>query len=456
MKNTDVDRGYSWIVLILCGIIYLVIAGGVKSFGVLYTEFLEYYEAGAGNTAWISSVCLLLFMGLGPFSNFLGEKYTYRLIMSIGSVLVLIGYTASAFVPRMDMLFLTYGVVAGTGYGLIFAPCTTIISFYFKKRRSLANGLMVSFSGFGSLLFPYMYRFLIDKYGLHGALLIIGAVFFHTCAAGLLLRQPPQLLKKKQKTEEELALATPQKIETPEKTQSGCFNEAKKRIFKLDLFYNAKYTILFCAILFQTANFSGNLVALPGHIQSLGLGKQTIALSVSLLGGSEIVARAFLGWFADLNIISRTHLFMVCSFVSTVIAFCIPHLPYKEAVLCYAVLMGVFSGSFWSLMGVLMVDCVGLDNFSPAFGLLSMASAFSIFISQPIIGWLKDATGSWNMSFRFTGLLSALSFLFCLTGPMIERCWCCHKQTGTIIIEDTIQVEEVNGKVEESILLKDR
>lgn len=60
------------------------------------------------------------------------------------------------------------------------------------------------------------------------------------------------------------------------------------------------------------------------------------------------------------------------------------------------------------------------------------------------------------MSFRFTGLLSALSFLFCLTGPMIERCWCCHKQTGTIIIEDTIQVEEVNGKVEESILLKDR
>lgn len=52
----------------VCGMIYLVIAGGVKSFGVLYTELLEYYEAGAGNTAWISSVCLLLFMGLGKFT----------------------------------------------------------------------------------------------------------------------------------------------------------------------------------------------------------------------------------------------------------------------------------------------------------------------------------------------------------------------------------------------------
>ena len=51
-----------------CGIIYLIIAGSVKSFGVLYTELLDYYEAGAGNTAWISSVCLFLFMGLGIFS----------------------------------------------------------------------------------------------------------------------------------------------------------------------------------------------------------------------------------------------------------------------------------------------------------------------------------------------------------------------------------------------------
>jgi hypothetical protein len=35
---------------------------------IFYTELLDYYEAGAGNTAWISSVCLFLFMGLGIFS----------------------------------------------------------------------------------------------------------------------------------------------------------------------------------------------------------------------------------------------------------------------------------------------------------------------------------------------------------------------------------------------------
>lgn len=52
-------------------LIYLIIAGGVKSFGVLYTELLDYYDAGAGNTAWISSVCMFLFMGLGKIIFYL-------------------------------------------------------------------------------------------------------------------------------------------------------------------------------------------------------------------------------------------------------------------------------------------------------------------------------------------------------------------------------------------------
>ena len=271
---------------------------------------------------------------------------------------------------------------AGIGYGLIFAPCTTIISFYFEERRSLANGLMVSFSGIGNLVFPYLYRYLIDSYGLHGALLIIGAVLFHACAASLFLRQPPQLLKNRKLTDEEIEL-------TPEKktdTSSGCVYEASRRIFKIDLFRIPKYTILLLAIIFQVGNYAGTIVALPGQVRSLKLGKDTIVLSVSLLGAAEMVSRAFLGWFGDLNILKRSTLFMICAFVSAVIAFVIPFLPYKSALLVYSVLVGTFSGSFWSLMGVLIVDCVGLDNFSPAFGLLSMFCAIAICISQPITG----------------------------------------------------------------------
>lgn len=271
---------------------------------------------------------------------------------------------------------------SGTGYGLIFAPATTIISFYFKKRRSLANGLVVAVSGIGVLCFPYVYRVLIDYFSLHGTLLIIGAVYFHTCAAGMFLRQPSQSMQKKPVTEEETFLNSEKK---PVKS-SSFLQDAKTRIFKIDLFRIPQFTICFTAICLQAGNYAGNMVVIPGLIRTLGFGKDNITLSVSLVGASEIIARAFLGWFADLNIITRVRIFMICSFVSGCVPFVLPHVPYLPVVLTYSVLVGTFSGSFGSLMGVIIVDAVGLENYSPAFGLTSLGCGVTFCLSQPIAG----------------------------------------------------------------------
>ena len=277
---------------------------------------------------------------------------------------------------------LFFSLLTGTGYGLIYAPTTTIISFYFKKRRSLANGLVVAVSGIGALCFPYVYRVLIDYYSLHGTLLIMGAVYFHTCAAGIFLRQPSQSMQKKPVTEEETFLNSEKKTVK----SSSFLQDAKTRMFKIDLFRIPQFTICFTAIFLQAANYAANMVVIPGQIRTLGFGKGNITLSVSLVGASEIIARAFLGWFADLNIITRVHIFMICSFVSGCVPFVLPYLPYLPVILTYSVLVGTFSGSFGSLMGVIIVDAVGLENYSPAFGLTSLGCGVAFCLSQPIAG----------------------------------------------------------------------
>jgi MFS family permease len=48
--------------------------------------------------------------------------------------------------------------LSGVGYGLVFAPTSTIISYYFDNHRALANGIMVSGSGVGALTHPFIYR----------------------------------------------------------------------------------------------------------------------------------------------------------------------------------------------------------------------------------------------------------------------------------------------------------
>ena len=290
---------------------------------------------------------------------------------------------------------LFFSLLTGTGYGLIYAPTTTIISFYFKKRRSLANGLVVAVSGIGGLCFPYVYRVLIDYYSLHGTLLIMGAVYFHTCAACIFLRQPSQSMQKKPVTEEETFLNSEKKTVK----SSSFLQDAKTRIFKIDLFRIPQFTICFTAIFLQAANYAANMVVIPGQIRTLGFGKDNITLSVSLVGASEIIARAFLGWFADLNIITRVHIFMICSFVSGCVPFVLPYLPYLPVVLTYSVLVGTFSGSFGSLMGVITVDAVGLENYSPAFGLTSLGCGVAFFLSQPIAGKYNFRVALLSLSF---------------------------------------------------------
>ncbi|CAG2186576.1 SLC16A12 [Mytilus edulis] len=388
----------------------------MKSIGVLYTELLDYYDAGTGNTAWISGVNIFVALALAPFANFFGERYTYRAVMITGSCLILIGHTSSAFVPNIEWLYFTYGIVTGTGYSLIMAPSATVMNFYFKEKRSFANGVMVGSSGFCGMGFPYLYRFLFDTFSLHGALLIIGAIFFNTCAASLCLRQPPMLTQRKR---------------VREKRRESLINmsaEDRKRIVKVGLFENKRFTIYLMAVCFQLANFGGNLVALPGQVRSLQLGKETIALSVSLVGASEIVCRIFLGWVGDLNIMKRTTILMICSLGSCVSAICIPFVLCQESLFVYAVLVALFSGSAWSLVGVIVIDCVGLKDFSPGFGLVYMGVAISTLLTQPLAGWLEDITGNWDMSFRFNGFLSGAAFLLCLLEYLFGN-MCSRKMT---------------------------
>jgi hypothetical protein len=74
---------------------------------------------------------------------------------------------------------------------------------------------------------------------------------------------------------------------------------------------------------------------------------------------------------------------MICSFVSGCVPFVLPYLPYLPVVLTYSVLVGTFSGSFGSLMGVIIVDVVGLENYSPAFAANHPRKALAMISEAP-------------------------------------------------------------------------
>lgn len=56
---------FVFLLFVGCFFIYLFVLGSMKAFGVLYTEMLDYFSAGSGNTAWIGSLAWFLLTSLG-------------------------------------------------------------------------------------------------------------------------------------------------------------------------------------------------------------------------------------------------------------------------------------------------------------------------------------------------------------------------------------------------------
>lgn len=59
------DGGWGWLVLAGSVLVNILVPGTVKSFGVLFVEFLEVFNATPAAAAWIPALCYFLYSSLG-------------------------------------------------------------------------------------------------------------------------------------------------------------------------------------------------------------------------------------------------------------------------------------------------------------------------------------------------------------------------------------------------------
>lgn len=120
--------------------------------------------------------------------------------MWTGVLMMAGGFVAASFAKEIWQLYLSQGLLVGLGMGSMFIPATAVLPQWFLKRRSLAQGLASSGSGFVGLAFSLGTSAMIEQISLAWALRITGIL----CLVGngistILMRdrnhivKPPQL-----------------------------------------------------------------------------------------------------------------------------------------------------------------------------------------------------------------------------------------------------------------------
>ncbi|KAH9516555.1 hypothetical protein DERF_007290 [Dermatophagoides farinae] len=180
------DGGWGWMVVFASFIINLIADGVSLSFGVIFVELVNYFNESKSKTAWIGSLFLSIPLLTGPIGSSLVDQFGCRKVTIAGALLASAGFFIGQYSTCVEHLFFAFSL-AGFGLALCYVTSIVSVAYWFDRRRSLATGLAVCGSGFGTFLFAPLIILLLKEYGWRGTLLILSGVFLNMVCCGFLI-----------------------------------------------------------------------------------------------------------------------------------------------------------------------------------------------------------------------------------------------------------------------------
>ncbi|KAJ8300055.1 hypothetical protein KUTeg_021574, partial [Tegillarca granosa] len=189
------DGGWGWFV-VLGLVLSLCITGGIqRSGGILYLKIDDQFKRSASATSWVLSVSGALGMCSGPIASSLSNRFSVRSVCIFGGILSAVGILISGFIPDLEFLYFSFGLLNGFGRSCTHVPALVLVGLYFDKRRGIAIGLSTAGIGFGSFIIPPAIDHLFNEYGYTGAFILMSGLVLNVVVCSSLYR--PLTLQRK-------------------------------------------------------------------------------------------------------------------------------------------------------------------------------------------------------------------------------------------------------------------
>ncbi|XP_023946560.2 monocarboxylate transporter 14-like [Bicyclus anynana] len=184
------DGGWGWVVVLSSFVISMIADGISFSFGLLYIEFLEEFKASKSTTAWIGSLFIAVPLLSGPVMSALVDRYGCRSMTILGGIISTVGFVLASISNTLEMMMITFGVIAGLGLGLVYVTAVVSIAYWFEKKRNLAVGLGACGTGVGTFVYAPMTQYFIEEFGWRGTILLLSGTLLNLCVCGCVMRDP--------------------------------------------------------------------------------------------------------------------------------------------------------------------------------------------------------------------------------------------------------------------------
>ncbi|KAJ3718689.1 MFS general substrate transporter [Lentinula raphanica] len=344
-------------------------AGTMQSFGV-YENFYTLESLNdhpPSDIAWIGSLQGFLLFGGGFFSGQLFDRGYFKHLMLGGSLL---SFMLSLAKPHnYYQNFLAQGLGMGIGMGMLFMPSLSIASHYFRRRRALAMGIILSgkallnpsnlsISGsLGAAIYPIMLNHLFTSVGFAWAVRAQSFLYLGLLTiSNLIMKTRLPAGGKKDVDLKGVLTDVPYLICT-----AGSF------FVFWGLFVPYFYLQLFCS-----------KHDLPANIVTYG---------ITILNITGVLGRTFPNFMAD--VLGPFNVTIATGFITGALVFMLLASKSVAATVVFAILYGFTSGGFVSVIGpVAATFARNINEVGTRMGFLTFVSSFAMLTGSPISGAL--------------------------------------------------------------------
>ncbi len=185
---------YGWIIVIVTFVTMAIGVNARTSFSLFFPPIVDEFGWERGVTAGAFSFGFLVSGAVSPLIGRMMDRFGPRAVMELGVALMAGGLLLAPLTTRPWHLYLTIGVMVGSGSVCLgYSGQSLFLPNWFNRRRGLAMGLAFAGVGIGSITLLPWAQHMIEQTGWRTACTAIGIVVLVVLAPiNLLLRKRPE------------------------------------------------------------------------------------------------------------------------------------------------------------------------------------------------------------------------------------------------------------------------
>ena len=389
------ERG-RWLLIVL-GIILLLCLGTVYSWSIFRTPLETLLDIGATQSLLPYTFVLLFYSALMPVTGFFLDRLGTRRVTIIGGIILGIGYLLSSFATNIALLTFTYGVLVGTGIGIVYGIPMVIAARWFPDRKGLAVGLTIIGFGLSPVITAPVAKLLIDNYGVQQTFLILGIAFtaIILAIATRLELPPPGWQPQGWQNSSPMAVSN-------QSRQSPLW---RKRSF---------YGLWLCYAIGTLVGLSAIGISSPVAQEIIKMNPTLAASSVSLFALFNGLSRPLFGWLADRL---PTRYVAVASYTLILIATILMMNAQEGQIGLYLTAFCLFwfcLGGWLALAPTATLTLFDPENYAQNYGIVFTAYGVGALLGTLIAGRIRDIFGSYTYAFYPMALLAIIGMFIAI------------------------------------------